>query len=165
MHCEGTLGRGYAHPIFHNQGLLFFFSSFFLKAGFHIPQTGLKLTVEESNHDFLNLCTWLALKHRTSSGLIAQLAFFFLSLFCSFFSLLPLPPSFLLFLLCLPALSTVTWALIRRSSSLISESSRPAWSIKQVPGQPGLHRKTLPRKTKIYSQTCLCANLIDVFLN
>jgi hypothetical protein len=27
-------------------------------------------------------------------------------------------------------------------------SSRPAWSTKWVPGQPGLHRETLPRKTK-----------------
>jgi hypothetical protein len=27
-------------------------------------------------------------------------------------------------------------------------SSRPAWSTKCVPGQPGLHRETLSRKTK-----------------
>jgi hypothetical protein len=27
-------------------------------------------------------------------------------------------------------------------------SSRPAWSTEQVPGQPGLHRETLSRKTK-----------------
>jgi hypothetical protein len=27
-------------------------------------------------------------------------------------------------------------------------SSRPAWSTKWVPGQPGLHRETLSRKTK-----------------
>ena len=27
-------------------------------------------------------------------------------------------------------------------------SSRPAWSTKWVPGQPGLHRETLPRKKK-----------------
>jgi hypothetical protein len=27
-------------------------------------------------------------------------------------------------------------------------SSRPAWSTEQDPGQPGLHRETLPRKTK-----------------
>jgi hypothetical protein len=27
-------------------------------------------------------------------------------------------------------------------------SSRPAWSTEQVPGQPGLHRETLFRKTK-----------------
>jgi hypothetical protein len=27
-------------------------------------------------------------------------------------------------------------------------SSRPAWSTKWVPGQPGLHRETLPQKTK-----------------
>jgi hypothetical protein len=27
-------------------------------------------------------------------------------------------------------------------------SSRPAWSTKWVPGQPGLYRETLPRKTK-----------------
>jgi hypothetical protein len=27
-------------------------------------------------------------------------------------------------------------------------SSRPAWSTKSVPGQPGLHRETLSRKTK-----------------
>jgi hypothetical protein len=26
-------------------------------------------------------------------------------------------------------------------------SSRPAWSIEWVPGQPGLHRETLSRKT------------------
>ena len=29
-----------------------------------------------------------------------------------------------------------------------SLSSRPAWSTEQVPGQPGLHRKTLSWKTK-----------------
>jgi hypothetical protein len=29
-----------------------------------------------------------------------------------------------------------------------SLSSRPAWSTKWVPGQPGLHRETLSRKTK-----------------
>jgi hypothetical protein len=29
-----------------------------------------------------------------------------------------------------------------------SLSSRPAWSIEQVPGQPRLHRKTLSPKTK-----------------
>ena len=29
-----------------------------------------------------------------------------------------------------------------------SLSSRPAWSTKQVPGQPGLHRETLSWKTK-----------------
>jgi hypothetical protein len=28
-------------------------------------------------------------------------------------------------------------------------SSRPAWSTKWVPGQPGLHRETLSRKTII----------------
>jgi hypothetical protein len=27
-------------------------------------------------------------------------------------------------------------------------SSRPAWSTKRVPGQPGLYRETLSRKTK-----------------
>jgi hypothetical protein len=27
-------------------------------------------------------------------------------------------------------------------------SSRPAWSTKRVPGQPGLHRETLSQKTK-----------------
>jgi hypothetical protein len=27
-------------------------------------------------------------------------------------------------------------------------SSRPAWSIKQVPGQPGLYRETLSQKNK-----------------
>jgi hypothetical protein len=27
-------------------------------------------------------------------------------------------------------------------------SSRPAWSTELVPGQPGLHRETLSRKTK-----------------
>jgi hypothetical protein len=27
-------------------------------------------------------------------------------------------------------------------------SSRPAWSTKWVPGQPGLHRETLSQKTK-----------------
>jgi hypothetical protein len=27
-------------------------------------------------------------------------------------------------------------------------SSRPAWSTKGVPGQPGLHRETLSRKTE-----------------
>jgi hypothetical protein len=27
-------------------------------------------------------------------------------------------------------------------------SSRPAWSTKWVPGQPGLHRETLSRKTR-----------------
>jgi hypothetical protein len=27
-------------------------------------------------------------------------------------------------------------------------SSRPAWSTSRVPGQPGLHRETLSRKTK-----------------
>jgi hypothetical protein len=27
-------------------------------------------------------------------------------------------------------------------------SSRPAWSTERVPGQPGLHRETLSRKTK-----------------
>jgi hypothetical protein len=27
-------------------------------------------------------------------------------------------------------------------------SSRPAWSTNRVPGQPGLHRETLSRKTK-----------------
>jgi hypothetical protein len=27
-------------------------------------------------------------------------------------------------------------------------SSRPAWSTKRVPGQPGLHRETLSRKNK-----------------
>jgi hypothetical protein len=27
-------------------------------------------------------------------------------------------------------------------------SSRPAWSTEWVPGQPGLHRETLSRKTK-----------------
>jgi hypothetical protein len=27
-------------------------------------------------------------------------------------------------------------------------SSRPAWSTEGVPGQPGLHRETLSRKTK-----------------
>jgi hypothetical protein len=27
-------------------------------------------------------------------------------------------------------------------------SSRPAWSAKRVPGQPGLYRETLSRKTK-----------------
>jgi hypothetical protein len=27
-------------------------------------------------------------------------------------------------------------------------SSRPAWSTERVPGQPGLHRETLPRKNK-----------------
>jgi hypothetical protein len=32
-------------------------------------------------------------------------------------------------------------------------SSRPAWSTKWVPGQPGLHRKTLSRKTKQNKQT------------
>ena len=30
----------------------------------------------------------------------------------------------------------------------ISVSSRPAWSTKWVPGQPGLHRQTLSQKTK-----------------
>jgi hypothetical protein len=28
-------------------------------------------------------------------------------------------------------------------------SSRPAWSTEWVPGQPGIHRETLSRKTKI----------------
>jgi hypothetical protein len=32
-------------------------------------------------------------------------------------------------------------------------SSRPAWSTKWVPGQPGLHRETLSRKTKNQNQT------------
>jgi hypothetical protein len=27
-------------------------------------------------------------------------------------------------------------------------SSRPAWSTERVPGQPGLHKETLSRKTK-----------------
>jgi hypothetical protein len=27
-------------------------------------------------------------------------------------------------------------------------SSKPAWSTERVPGQPGLHRETLSRKTK-----------------
>jgi hypothetical protein len=27
-------------------------------------------------------------------------------------------------------------------------SSRPAWSTEWIPGQPGLHRETLSRKTK-----------------
>jgi hypothetical protein len=31
-------------------------------------------------------------------------------------------------------------------------SSRPAWSTKQVPGQPGLYRETLSRKTKKQKQ-------------
>jgi hypothetical protein len=32
-------------------------------------------------------------------------------------------------------------------------SSRPAWSTEWVPGQPGLHRETLSRKTKTDKQT------------
>jgi hypothetical protein len=32
-------------------------------------------------------------------------------------------------------------------------SSRPAWSIEWVPGQPGLHRETLSRKIKKNKQT------------
>jgi hypothetical protein len=32
-------------------------------------------------------------------------------------------------------------------------SSRPAWSTEWVPGQPGLHRETLSRKTKTNKQT------------
>jgi hypothetical protein len=28
-------------------------------------------------------------------------------------------------------------------------SSRPAWSTKLIPGQPGLHRETLSPKTKV----------------
>jgi hypothetical protein len=32
-------------------------------------------------------------------------------------------------------------------------SSRPAWSTKWVPGQPGLHRETLSRKIKTNKQT------------
>jgi hypothetical protein len=32
-------------------------------------------------------------------------------------------------------------------------SSRPAWSIKWVPGQPGLYRETLSRKTKTKTKT------------
>jgi hypothetical protein len=31
-------------------------------------------------------------------------------------------------------------------------SSRPAWSTERVPGQPGLHRETLSRKTKTNKQ-------------
>jgi hypothetical protein len=34
-------------------------------------------------------------------------------------------------------------------------SSRPAWSTKWVPGQPGLHRQTLSRKTKTKTASCL----------
>jgi hypothetical protein len=32
-------------------------------------------------------------------------------------------------------------------------SSRPAWSTKCVPGQPGLHRETLSQKNKTNKQT------------
>jgi hypothetical protein len=32
-------------------------------------------------------------------------------------------------------------------------SSRPAWSTKRVPGQPGLYRETLSQKTKTKTKT------------
>jgi hypothetical protein len=36
-------------------------------------------------------------------------------------------------------------------------SSRPAWSTEWAPGQPGLHRQTLSRKTKKKKKSfCLC---------
>jgi hypothetical protein len=34
-----------------------------------------------------------------------------------------------------------------------SVSSRPAWTTGGVPGQPGLHRETLPRKNKTTTKT------------
>jgi hypothetical protein len=52
--------------------------------------------------------------------------------------------------------SIISWAVVANAfnpSTLEAEaggflSSRPAWSTDWVPGQPGLHRETLFRKTK-----------------
>jgi hypothetical protein len=39
-------------------------------------------------------------------------------------------------------------------------SSRPTWSTKWVPGQPGLHRETLSRKKQTNKQiTMICTHL------
>jgi hypothetical protein len=51
-----------------------------------------------------------------------------------------------------PLRSTIKWDLMpgRVAHAEAGEfvSSRPAWSTKWVPGQPGLYRETLPRRTK-----------------
>jgi hypothetical protein len=38
-------------------------------------------------------------------------------------------------------------------------SSRPAWSTEQIPGQPGLYRKILSRKTKLSEYVCTCLHV------
>ena len=40
-------------------------------------------------------------------------------------------------------------------------SSRPAWSTESVPGQPGLHRKTLCQKTTTTTTITTTTNCID----
>jgi hypothetical protein len=39
-------------------------------------------------------------------------------------------------------------------------SSRPAWSTKQVPGQPGLHRETLYQKKKEKKRVLCCSGVM-----
>jgi hypothetical protein len=43
-------------------------------------------------------------------------------------------------------------------------SSRPAWSTKWVPGQPGLYRETLSRKNKNKKRTLKMADKLLAFL-
>jgi hypothetical protein len=43
-------------------------------------------------------------------------------------------------------------------------SSRPAWSTKRIPGQPGLHRETLSRKTKKKKKKDVKANATEQVL-
>jgi hypothetical protein len=41
-------------------------------------------------------------------------------------------------------------------------NSRPAWSTKWVPGQPGLHRETLSRKKKKKKKDTICETIVEV---
>jgi hypothetical protein len=45
-----------------------------------------------------------------------------------------------------------------------SLSSRVAWSIEPVPGQPGLHRETLSLETTVNNNKELCPNLCFITL-
>jgi hypothetical protein len=44
-------------------------------------------------------------------------------------------------------------------------SSRPAWSTKWVPGQPGLYRETLSQKTKTKTKTKILESIAPMNLN